>query len=143
MVDIHSYSNDSGVYGIYIDDALVYIGKAKNFHQRFGGHTSSIRHSDGQWYPLVREFDKRGHNIWAKIIEKVPIRTLCEVESRYIDELDPIFNIDGCRKDKKRPVDYDTTVQILGLKPRPPVIEIKIEQPQKNWFGEEIQFRKW
>lgn len=47
MVDIHSYSNDSGIYGIYIDDALVYIGKAKNFHSRFNGHAQSIRHSDG------------------------------------------------------------------------------------------------
>ena len=76
-------------------------------------------------------------------MEKVPIRALCEVESKYIDELDPIFNIEGCRKDKKRPADYDTAVQILGLKPRPPVIEVKIEQSQKNWFGEEIKFRKW
>ena len=143
MIGIHSYSNDSGIYGIYIDDALVYIGKAKNFHQRFSGHTQNIRHGDGQWYPLAREFNKRGHNIWVRIIEKVPVRALREVEMRYIDELDPIFNIDGCRKDKKRPSDYDTAVKILGLEPRPPVIEIKIEQPQKNWFGEEIKFRKW
>ena len=32
MVNIHSYSNDSGIYGIYIDGALVYIGKATSFH---------------------------------------------------------------------------------------------------------------
>lgn len=46
---------------------------------------------------------------------------------RYINELDPIFNIDGCRKDKKRPTNYDATVKILELESRPPVIEIKIE----------------
>lgn len=75
----------------------------------------------------MREFDKRGHNIWVKIIEEVPVRALYEAEKRYINELDPIFNIDGCRKGKKRPTDYDTTVKILGLKPKPPVVEIKVE----------------
>lgn len=143
MVDIHSYSNDSGIYGIYIDDALVYIGKAKNFHQRFGGHTQSMQYSDAQWYPLAREFDKRGHLVEARIIEKVPVRALYKTELKYINELDPIFNINGCEKSKKRPANYDVAVKILGLEPKPPVIEVKIEQPQRNWFGEEIKFQKW
>ena len=143
MVNIHSYSNDRGIYGIYIDNILVYIGKASNFHQRFSGHTQSIRHSNTVWYPLAREFDKRGHNIEARIIEKTPIRMMREKELEYINNLQPVFNIEGCPKGKQRPTAYDTAVSILGIVPRPPVIETKIEQPQKNWFGEEIKFRKW
>ena len=87
MLDIHSYSNDSGIYGIYIDNTLVYIGKAKNFHQRFSVHTNNVRHSDTVWYPLIREFDKRGHNIEARIIEKIPIRAIQEKELEYIAKL--------------------------------------------------------
>ena len=127
MVDIHSYSNDSGIYGIYIDGVLVYIGKATNFHWRFSAHAASIRHSDTVWYPLIREFDRRGHNIEARIIEKIPIRAIKEKELEYINNLQPIFNIQGCSKEKQRPTTYDTAVSILGIIPKPPVIERKIE----------------
>ena len=143
MINIHSYDNNSGIYGIYIDNVLVYIGKASSFHQRFGGHMYSMRHSNSQWYPLAREFDKRGHNIDARIIEKIPVRAMREKELEYINNLQPIFNIEGCPKGRQRPTAYDEAVSILGIIPKPPVIEIKIEEPQNNWFGEEIKFRKW
>ena len=143
MIDIHSYSNDSGIYGIYIDNVLVYIGKTINFHQRFSEHAANIRHSNTVWYPLIREFDRRGHNIEARIIEKIPIRAMKEKELEYINNLQPVFNTQGCSKEKQRPTAYDTAVFILGIIPKPPTIETKIEQPKKNWFGEEIEFRKW
>lgn len=143
MIDIHSYSNDSGIYGIYVDGVLVYIGKAKNFHQRFNCHMTQLRHSEAQWYPLAREFNKRGHNIEAKIIEKVPITALREIELKYIERLNPIFNIDGCIKGKTRPENYDATIGLLGITAKPPIIEKTKEPPQKNWFGEEIKIPRW
>ena len=127
MVNIHSYSNDSGIYGIYIDGALVYVGKATNFHLRFNAHTTNIRHSDTVWYPLIREFDKRGHSIEARIIEKIPVRAMQEKELEYINSLQPIFNIEGCPEGKQRPTAYDTAVSVLGITPKPPIIEIKVE----------------
>lgn len=123
MVDIFTYSHDSGIYGIYIDNALVYIGKTKNFRQRFSGHATSMRHSKAQWYPLAREFDKRGHIIEAKILECVPLVSLSEKEKEYIDNFQPMFNIDECPKYKTRPSNYDAAIEILGIAGKPPVIE--------------------
>jgi hypothetical protein len=57
----------------------------------------------------------------------MPIRAMREKELEYINSLQPILNIEGCPKEKQRPAAYDTAVSILGIIPKPPVIEIKIE----------------
>jgi hypothetical protein len=127
MVDIHSYSNDSGIYGIYIDNTLVYVGRAKNFHMRFNAHTNNIRHEERFWYPLAREFDKRGHSIVAKILETVPMENIVAKELDYIIKYNPIFNKEGCSEDKVIPTDYNAAVEILGISYHPPIEEVKIE----------------
>lgn len=127
MVDIHSYSNDSGIYSIYIDNILVYVGRTKNFHMRFNAHTNNIQRKENFWYPLVREFDKRGHSIVAKILETVPMENIVAKELDYIIKYNPIFNKEGCPKGKVIPTDYDAAIKILGISYRPPMKEIKIE----------------
>ena len=142
MVNIHSYSNDSGIYGIYIDDALVYIGKTSSFHYRFNGHMNSLRHDLTAWYPLAREFDARGHRIEAKIIEKTSVRAMSEKEQEYIHKLQPLFNVQGCFVGKLRPDNYDTAVALLGLTPKPPINK-PLPPKEEVWFGEKITIRRW
>lgn len=137
MIDIHSYSNDSGIYGVYIDEALVYVGKTKNFHQRFNGLAYNIYHKENQWYPLAREFDKRGHSIEAKIIEKIPIQALSGAELEYVNELKPIFNVGGRAKGKTLPKDYDSAVALLGLEVKCLDVD-RGARPQDGWFGEKL-----
>ena len=42
-----------------------------------------------------------------------------------------------------KPMSYDVAVNKLFLGYRPPMRKHKKPQEEKNWFGEEIQFRKW
>lgn len=40
-------------------------------------------------------------------------------------------------------MEYETAVNKLFLGYRPPMKKQTAPEPQKNWFGEEIEFRKW
>ena len=48
-------------------------------------------------------------------------------ELDYIIKYNPIFNKEGCPKDKVVPTDYNAAVEILGISYHPPIEEIKIE----------------
>ena len=69
-----SYFNKSGIYGIYCDGELVYIGKSINLLQRWLMHKSHVYCPESPEYnrPIYKEIRralKAGHKISAGVIE--------------------------------------------------------------------------
>jgi hypothetical protein len=65
------------------------------------------------------------------------------LEEEYIYKLKPIFNQQGLGETEYKPMEYEDAVNKLFLGYRPPMKKQTAREPQKNWFGEEIEFRKW
>ena len=92
MLDLSLSGPRCGVYGIYIDDKLVYIGQSKDVWFRANAHRHCILCDQGSWYPLAREFHERGHNITLKMLKVVESKDLRSKEKEYITQLQPLFN---------------------------------------------------
>lgn len=71
---VHSYA--SGVYFLYLDDALQYVGLATSFDHRFAGH----------WRKGLVKFNRVAYI--PTRIEAAPM-----LEAYYIAELDPPMNV--------------------------------------------------
>lgn len=71
MVDKRFDGKNKGIYGIYIDDELVYIGMTlRNFEQRFNEHKSRMNNPKYKGQPLLYDTLRRakvtGHHISAR-----------------------------------------------------------------------------
>lgn len=55
--------NHYGVYGIYFNKKLVYIGKtSRNFYQRFSEHKGNMKYQGGKLYEEMRKFKDKSVN---------------------------------------------------------------------------------
>ena len=142
MIMMYAGEAKIGVYGIYIDNRLVYVGKSKDLRTRSDTHRTRILHSNDVWYPLARDFHQRGHILTLKVLEQTSLEDLEKTETKYIQKLKPLFNCIGMGEDAYQTMEYDYAVNKLFLGYRPPMTKQKNKE-EKNWFGEEIQFRKW
>lgn len=77
-----------------------------------------------------------------KILATPEYKDLERVEKEYIQKLKPLFNSQHMGEEGYKTLSYDYAVNKLFLGYRPPMTKQKPEE-ENNWFGEEIQFRKW
>ena len=143
MLIIHPGRAVCGIYALCIDNRVVYVGKSRDLQNRAKAHKTSILHSNDAWYPLARDFHERGHVITMKVLATTEYKFLEQTELEYIQKLKPLFNQQGLGENGYKPMEYETAVNKLFLGYRPPMKKQAAPEPQKNWFGEEIEFRKW
>lgn len=101
----NNVGNLTGIYGIYVDDELYYIGKTtKGFKDRFQSHKYNLKNSDDQLYRILRLEKERGKTIVLKpiiIVEQLCVngklkpRDINMMELALINEHQPKCNIQG------------------------------------------------
>ena len=88
----------SGIYGIYIQDNLVYVGQSKSLLNRWIAHKINTLYDYGQHdykeekYAIFREAYQAGFSICCKPIEFCEPKDLNVREWAWISELKPILN---------------------------------------------------
>lgn len=115
--------NHAGVYCIYIDDRLSYIGSASDMKRRVSNHLSNItleKPTDKAYkYKILRLAHKRGHKISFDVLYYSATGTtkdLRENERRLIEEHNPPLNheLPWAGKDKPRELIEDKPWYSLG-----------------------------
>lgn len=97
--------NHYGVYGIYFNKKLVYIGKtSRNFYQRFSEHKSNMKYQGGKLYEEMRKFKDKNVNNKINCIplisfdcefDNISDRDLSCMEYALITYLKPRLNREG------------------------------------------------
>lgn len=97
-----------GIYGIWFEKELVYIGKTKrNFKRRFQEHLSGIKYNGDYLYREIRKFKKENSNKtitfkpilkFNKNVSNISDRDLSCMEYALISYLKPKLNRDGIIK---------------------------------------------
>lgn len=101
--------NNSGIYCITntIDDRI-YIGSCKNFRIRKSEHIRNLKKNTHNNIHIQRFVNKYGiDSLKFHIIEFSEILELVDKEQKYLDSLNPHFNI--CKKAYQPPVKYSLT----------------------------------
>lgn len=94
------YSGVCGIYGIWIDEKLVYIGSSTDVLLRWSFHQTHTFYDFGQHdykedkYRIFREAKERGCRIHFQLLEKCPKGALNILERRYINNLKPALNME-------------------------------------------------
>ena len=98
-------NNQSGVYGIYIDNELVYIGETcRSFKERFSQHKYNLETSDLYLYRLLRKAKEEGKKITLQpLIIREELFVKGEIKDRDIKAMElglinlykPKCNIEG------------------------------------------------
>lgn len=140
MLNFSNHGIKSGIYSISIDGRVVYIGQSADLHSRAISHRYNILNSQELWYPLMKSFLERGHEISFNVIESVNPRNLKSKEKDYIFLYQPLFNQQLSTNKQKIPYDYFEAIQTLKLKERPflgiEVIQKEEISKARGWFGE-------
>lgn len=92
----------AGIYQIYIDDILVYIGKAHNLLERISEHIAEIKYVDSKSankYKVLAQAQRMGHQITFDVLYYSPFTSGNEMyddigfnEGKYIREYLPFLN---------------------------------------------------
>lgn len=89
--------NKIGIYGIFIENQLVYIGKTKNsFLTRYSTHKSNIKIKKRKLYNKMYEALKANKEVYL-----LPLRfcsqedNINQIEKNYIEKYKPILNQEG------------------------------------------------
>ena len=140
MLDFSNHGIKSGIYSISIDGRVVYIGQSADLHSRAISHRYSILSSQELWYPLVKSFLERGHEISFNVIESVNPKNLRAKEKDYIFLYQPLFNQQLSTNNQKIPYNYFEAIQVLKLKEQSYLGIEAIQKEEiskaKGWFGE-------
>lgn len=96
-MDLKAYC---GIYGIWFENDLVYIGKIiRNFQMRFYQHKSGMKNSGTLLYCQMRKFKKESNGkIICRPIEifklgEVEDKYLLDLEKKYILKYNPCLNV--------------------------------------------------
>lgn len=120
LIGFELFENGIGIYGIYLEDNLVYVGKSSNLRQRFIQHEGHIKtqKSSSKMYKQLHWFYSRDYNIEIKILEKCSIspKVLDDLETKYIQSLKPIYNQ---AKLKKGIPSIEETLSLFHLEEKP------------------------
>lgn len=142
MLDFSNHGIKSGIYSISIDGRVVYIGQSADLHSRAISHRYNILNSQELWYPLVKNFLEREHEISFNVIESVNPKNLKAKEKDYIFLYQPLFNQQLSTNNQKIPYDYFEAIQVLKLKEQSYLGIEAIQKEEiskaKGWFGEII-----
>ena len=120
LIGFDLLENGIGVYGIYLENNLVYIGKSSNLRQRFIQHESCIKtkKASSKMYEQLHWFYSRNYEIEIKVLEKCCInpKVLDDLETKYIHSLKPIYNQ---AKLKKGIPSIEETLSLFNLEEKP------------------------
>lgn len=140
MLNFSNHGIKSGIYSISIDGRVVYIGQSADLHSRALSHRYNILNSQELWYPLMKNFLERGHEISFNIIESVSPKNLKQKEKDYIFLYQPLFNQQLSTNNQRIPSNYLEAIQTLKLKQQPYLGIETIQKEElikaKGWFGE-------
>lgn len=103
-----SLNTTGGIYGIYEDDKIIYIGQTKNFWHRFGCHKSCFNDKENKsfLYSYMRKSKELGHNLRIqpiisiknmKVKQQITTRDLKAMELAFITLYQPICNFQGVK----------------------------------------------
>ena len=101
--DIRNKYNMPGVYGIYCDDELLYIGKSKNMLMRLAQHIKNINRGKEKKYVYLRELKKQKKKIRFDVLYAGEDFT--RVEAELIEKYNPPLNTvkpSGNQKERKK-----------------------------------------
>ena len=95
--------NSGGIYGIYDNDELIYIGQTRKFSDRFSQHKSGFKYEDKPLYIYMRKQKENGHILSIKPIidiekinvESISRRDLEAMELALITLYKPKCNYEG------------------------------------------------
>lgn len=100
-----NYSNKTGIYGIYLNGEIVYIGMTTaGFKDRFQSHKNKFNNRDGKMYSELFAYKENGAQIELKpifiaedaLVERtLTKRDLQSMELCLIDIYKPRYNIEG------------------------------------------------
>lgn len=140
MLDFSNHGIKSGIYSISIDGRVVYIGQSADLHSRAISHRYNILNNQELWYPLMKSFLERGHEISFNVIESVNPKNLKTKEKDYIFLYQPLFNQQLSTNNQKIPYNYFEAIQVLKLKEQSYLGIEAIQKEEiskaKGWFGE-------
>ena len=102
--------NTGGIYGIYEDDKIIYIGYTQNFWHRFGCHKNCFNDKKNKsvLYSYMRKSKELGHNLKiqpiisikdmkVKVKKQITKRDLEAMELAFITLYQPICNFQGVK----------------------------------------------
>lgn len=107
------YEGKSGIYGIYCDERLVYIGKSTDLLKRFIAHKANTFCVESPEYNSRKYIELRGavlkgHSISLKPLEYCDKEDLSAREDFYIDHYQPALNTiipGGYGKHTRKPIE--------------------------------------
>ena len=95
-----------GIYGIFIDDELIYIGETIDFKTRAKSHHTLFNNSDKPLYVRMRLEKENGKNVSIKPLinikdlvtdEKITQRDIFAMELALITLYKPLYNYEGVK----------------------------------------------
>ena len=106
ILDKYSYNDiypnvTCGIYAIYEDNNIIYIGSSRNIYLRLKSHISYIRMKQNNGCltynrPLYKYLRNTNKNIYVKVLKNIPVNisthSLRLIEKYYIIKYKPICN---------------------------------------------------
>lgn len=91
------YQGKTGIYAIYCDEALVYIGKSTDLLNRFIAHKANTfcdesPEYNSKKYQQLRKAASLGHSITLKVLEFCAQDALASTEDKWIGKYLPPLN---------------------------------------------------
>ena len=115
----------AGIYQIYIDDILVYIGKAHNLLERIAEHIAEIKYVDSKSankYKVLAQAQRTGHQITFDVLYYSPFTSGNEMlddigfnEGKYIRKYLPFLNTQIPKQENYHNYDYNKRAKYITL----------------------------
>ena len=115
----------AGIYQIYIDDILVYIGKAHNLLERISEHIAEIKYVDSKSankYKVLAQAQRMGHQITFDVLYSSPFASGNEMlddigfnEGKYIREYLPFLNTQIPNENNYKKYTYNKRAKYITL----------------------------
>ncbi len=115
----------AGIYQIYIDDILVYVGKAGDLLERVAEHIAEIRYVDKKSpnkYKVLAQAQRMGHQISFDVLYYSPFTSGNEMnddigfmEGKYIRQYLPFLNIQIPKENDYKKYTYNKRAKYITL----------------------------
>lgn len=107
-----------GIYAIWIEGELVYIGCSQNMMRRLAGHLDGMNTNKSHKYKVMNEARQRGYKVWFDVLEELPddIETLKQREAYFIRLYLPALNTQIPKTEDYHKYTYNRSAQMISLK---------------------------
>ena len=83
----------SGIYGIFVNDSLIYIGQSMDIEKRFIQHKNKLGKDQGCLYTIIEICKNRGSEVKLKVLEIIEDKEERLKREKYLIELfQPLAN---------------------------------------------------